>query len=109
MPTYHGLRLERVLASKQFRDGRFHNTAGVGPALQGSSTGVMREFFFGGRRRVPAAPLPIESPVAMWATPVSSGLRVTWLGHSTLLLEIDGVRILTDPVFAKRASPVPLV
>src|SRR4051812_11308967 len=110
MPVYKGLRLERVRASKQFRDGRFHNTTGVGPALQGSSTGVMREFFFGGRGRTPAAPLPVDNPLASWATPVSpSGLRVTWLGHSTLLLEVDGVRILTDPVFAKRASPVPLV
>jgi L-ascorbate metabolism protein UlaG (beta-lactamase superfamily) len=43
----------------------------------------------------------------LWAKPVSSsGLRVTWLGHSTLLLESDGVRILTDPVFGNRASPL---
>jgi L-ascorbate metabolism protein UlaG (beta-lactamase superfamily) len=32
-------------------------------------------------------------------------LRVTWLGHSCLIIEIDGKRILTDPVF-RRASPV---
>ena len=32
------------------------------------------------------------------------GLRVTWLGHSTALIEIDGVRILTDPVWGERAS-----
>jgi L-ascorbate metabolism protein UlaG (beta-lactamase superfamily) len=37
---------------------------------------------------------------------VSSGLRITWLGHSTLLLEVDGVTVLTDPVFGERASPV---
>lgn len=33
------------------------------------------------------------------------GLRVTWLGHSTVLIEIDGFRVLTDPVFSERASP----
>ncbi len=56
---------------------------------------------------MPQAPLPVESPLAAWATPVSSsGLRVTWLGHSTLLLEVDGLRVLTDPVFGERASPV---
>jgi L-ascorbate metabolism protein UlaG (beta-lactamase superfamily) len=38
--------------------------------------------------------------------PPASGLRVTWLGHSTLLIEIDGLRVLTDPVWGKRASPV---
>jgi L-ascorbate metabolism protein UlaG (beta-lactamase superfamily) len=36
-------------------------------------------------------------------------LRVTWLGHSTLLIEIDGVRILTDPVWGPRASPSALL
>lgn len=35
----------------------------------------------------------------------ASGLRVTWLGHSTVLIEIDGFRVLTDPVFSERASP----
>ena len=38
----------------------------------------------------------------------SSGLRATWLGHSTVLLEIDGVRVLTDPVWGTRASPLRL-
>src|SRR5476651_1094325 len=32
-------------------------------------------------------------------------LRITWLGHSSLIIELDGKRILTDPVF-RRASPV---
>ncbi|QBY05860.1 MBL fold metallo-hydrolase [Thalassotalea sp. HSM 43] len=32
--------------------------------------------------------------------------QVTWLGHSTFLLQIDGVTILTDPIFSERASPV---
>lgn len=32
-------------------------------------------------------------------------LRVTWLGHSSLVLEIDGKRFLTDPVWYERASP----
>ena len=34
-----------------------------------------------------------------------SGLRVTWLGHSILFVEIDGRRFLVDPVFGERASP----
>lgn len=32
-------------------------------------------------------------------------LRVTWLGHSTLLLDVDGKRFLTDPLWYRRASP----
>ena len=37
------------------------------------------------------------------------GLRVTWLGHATTLVELDGLVVLTDPVFSQRASPVQFV
>ena len=107
MAFLKGLRLERAQASKQFADGVFHNTAPVRAGLKGNPLPVMGEFFFGGKARQPPGPLPVESPLAAWAQPVSSsGLRITWLGHSTTLLEIDGVRVLTDPVFGLRASPV---
>ena len=32
-------------------------------------------------------------------------LTVTWLGHASALVELDGTRILTDPVFSQRCSP----
>jgi L-ascorbate metabolism protein UlaG (beta-lactamase superfamily) len=32
-------------------------------------------------------------------------MRVTWMGHSSMLVEIDGVRVLVDPVWDERASP----
>jgi L-ascorbate metabolism protein UlaG (beta-lactamase superfamily) len=107
MVALHGLRRERALGSRQFRDGGFRNTANVGPSLSGPSLPIIGEFFFGGRARVPPGPLPMASPLEAWASPVSSsGLRITWLGHSTMLIESDGVRVLTDPVFGERASPV---
>ena len=37
------------------------------------------------------------------------GLHVTWLGHSSFLMQIDGVRILLDPVFSNNVSPIPLI
>ena len=64
------------------------------------------EFVFGGeKRRVPQAPLPSEDPRERWQKQADSGLRATWLGHSTVLLEVDGLRVLTDPVWGLRASP----
>jgi L-ascorbate metabolism protein UlaG (beta-lactamase superfamily) len=106
MSLLSGLRLERARSSKQFHDGRFRNTAPITSGLSGNPLPIMGEFFFGGSQRVPRAPLPLESPLSAWTTPVESGLRITWLGHSTMLLESDGVRVLTDPVFGERASPV---
>jgi len=104
MSTAQHSRRDRIQASRQFRDGKFRNTSGVGPDLQGGSTmSVMREFFFGGAKRVPRITIPVESPLTAWATPAPTGLRVTWLGHSSLLLEIDGFRALVDPVFGRFA------
>jgi L-ascorbate metabolism protein UlaG (beta-lactamase superfamily) len=77
----------------------------VGPGLKGNPLPILGEYFFGGGQRTPPGLLPSESPLQAWSRPAETGLRVTWLGHSTLLLELDGVRILTDPVWGQRASP----
>ena len=34
-----------------------------------------------------------------------AGLRVTWLGHATVMVEMDELILLTDPIFSARASP----
>src|SRR4029077_15314353 len=66
---------------------------------------TLREFLCNSDQRVPPAPLPAMDPLDGWRKRSASGLRVTWLGHSTLLIEIDGLRVLTDPVWGPRASP----
>jgi L-ascorbate metabolism protein UlaG (beta-lactamase superfamily) len=54
----------------------------------------------------PKLPLgPFVTDAKAYATPPSSGLRVTWFGHSASLIEIDGMRVLIDPVWEQRASP----
>ncbi len=61
-----------------------------------------------GVRRVPVRPLPAVSPLEVWRYKPGSGLRAAWLGHSTVLIEIDGVRVLTDPVWGLCASALTL-
>jgi L-ascorbate metabolism protein UlaG (beta-lactamase superfamily) len=102
------LRKERMIAAPNFVDGRFVNPSGRRPP-GGASLGVMKEFFFDGHKRVPRGALPMVSPIESWRERVRTGLRATWLGHSTTLLELDGARILTDPVWADRASPSSMV
>jgi L-ascorbate metabolism protein UlaG (beta-lactamase superfamily) len=109
MPKFTGRRLERIQASPQFHAGRFRNTGSMRPPMSGSSSSIMRELLFGGRKRIPRSPLPVESPLEVWSTTPETGLRVTWFGHSTVLIECDGVRILTDPVFGNHASPVSFI
>lgn len=104
-----GARKERIEASPRFREGAFRNTANVAPGLKkGTALQTMGEFLTGGQRRVPGAPLPSASPLEAWLKPPETGLRATWLGHSTVLLELDGRRVLTDPVWCERASPTQL-
>ena len=63
-------------------------------------------FFLDTASRSPSQPLgPFHTDPALYATSPQSGLRVTWFGHSSSLIEIDGQRILIDPVWDERASP----
>lgn len=68
-------------------------------------TAALKFFFGGSPNRIPDAPLPVVTRrQGEFDVPPASGLRVTWFGHSTMLLEISGRRILIDPVWSDRAS-----
>ena len=68
---------------------------------------VLPQYLANTEERVPYGRLgPFQTDPAAYATEPESGLRVTWFGHSSTLVEIDGVRILIDPVWDERASPV---
>ena len=102
-----GARLERIQASPRWSGAAFRNLYPIPPGLRDTSGPkvTLSEFLCGGERRVPRAPLPSLNPTDAWAKPPDTGLRATWLGHSTVLIEIDGLRVLTDPVWGPRASP----
>ncbi|WP_408055469.1 MBL fold metallo-hydrolase [Streptomyces radicis] len=101
-----GERLERVRRSPQYRDGAFRNERPVRMAGFGDALSMVRDFARRGERlrRTPARPVPLARPAAPTDVP-ASGLRLTWLGHASVLAEIDGHRVLFDPVFGKRCSP----
>ena len=101
-----GERLQRMQRSPRFRDGAFENAVPTTKLLPGSVGRMMKQRFGGDEQRYPPGPLPmIRASRDAFATPPASGVRATWLGHSTVLVEIDGVRVLTDPIWSDRASP----
>jgi L-ascorbate metabolism protein UlaG (beta-lactamase superfamily) len=64
-------------------------------------------YFRNKEEREPKQPLgPFYTDKRSYEREPASGLRVTWFGHSSELVEIDGVRVLIDPVWDKRAAPV---
>ncbi|CAN5268693.1 MBL fold metallo-hydrolase [soil metagenome] len=59
------------------------------------------------RRSAPKTVWPKTVPIApVLPEPRVAGLRVTMVGHATLLIQIAGMNILTDPVWSPRASPL---
>ena len=105
-----GERLARMQRSPNYRGGQFHNSDTTMYGMEGSPWASLKRWLFGSEQRHPPAPIPtVALTRASFATPPASGLRATWLGHSTVLVEIDGMRLLFDPVWSKRASPSSLV
>lgn len=96
-----GRRLERMEGSAQWRAGHFENPQPLVNSFWSSLTGLLD---------MSAHTSPAQPPPTVQAGPFAeapaSGLRVTWLGHSTSLIELDGLRVLTDPVWSERASPL---
>jgi L-ascorbate metabolism protein UlaG (beta-lactamase superfamily) len=88
--------------SDHFDGTHFFNPDGIEPL---GFRDLVRWQFGGGRARWPKS---VPSPFAP-AKPdlrVNGGdLRVTMVGHATLLVQVAGLNILTDPVWSERASP----
>ena len=102
-----GLRLERMRASPRWAGDGFRNRHPITPGLRDSALVMPStvDFLCAGQRRVGSGRLPVAHPLVAWRLPPETGLRATWLGQSTVLVELDGLRVLTDPVWGPVASP----
>ena len=105
--TPEGSRLERMKTSPMFKDGKFANNPDIPTLTPGASYWeVIKRQFFGSEQRHPPGEIPVVYPKAdTFISPPPAGLRAIWFGHATVLLEIDGLRILVDPVFSEKVSP----
>src|SRR3954468_427783 len=111
LPTALGASRRRlrptVVGSPQFSEGRFRNTMPT-PALAPANArdGLLRQWHEDRHKGLPGGPIPLVAP----ELPETAGdLAVTWFGHSSALLEVDGRRVLLDPVWGQRVSPSPLI
>ncbi|AJE87197.1 hypothetical protein SLNWT_6821 [Streptomyces albus] len=103
-----GERLARIRRSPHYADGSFQNPEPTRSGPSGSTLELARTYFRKQARllRLPAGEIPLHRPSrAELSAPPASGLRLTWTGHSTVLAEIDGARVLFDPVWGERCSP----
>jgi L-ascorbate metabolism protein UlaG (beta-lactamase superfamily) len=92
------------LDSLNFRRGKFTNQAPTAMKLDLQTViSILGDLMQGSPNRRPLGPIPIQP-----LTDGEQANQVTWFGHSTLLLELGGKRLLLDPVFSQTASPFPL-
>jgi L-ascorbate metabolism protein UlaG (beta-lactamase superfamily) len=104
--TLPGQHLERLQQSPQFINGRFENTP---PENTDLSLFNNFKLYSQGQIREPQFTIPVVQLEAnTLKTPPGKGLRTIWLGHATVLVELDGIRIMTDPVLSEVVSPVPV-
>ena len=104
-----GERLVRVQNSPNFKDGKFHNP--VETRMQTEDMPffkMLKEFFFVKGDRVPSNVIPTKK-FKTDSKKNNHSARITWLGHSTVLIEMAGKTILIDPVFSKRTSPISFI
>lgn len=100
-------RLTRIRASRHWADGQFINPVETNMMLKGETWNVFAAWLAKGRKGHPARSIPvIQREAASFSAVPEHDVRVTWMGHSSVMVEVDGARVLTDPVWSERASPV---
>jgi L-ascorbate metabolism protein UlaG (beta-lactamase superfamily) len=94
-----------ILSGSQKQGRKFLNPIPTDTGSIGKLIPILKEYINNKAENVPKQPLgPFYTDPSVFQTPPKSGLRITWVGHSSLLIEIDGKRILTDPVWSNRVS-----
>lgn len=106
--TPKGERLERILKSPNYDGTSFVNQHNVVLSFSFSDYMTMfKRLIFGDEQRNPDINIPVNRlTTADFSNADKDQLYVTWMGHSSVLLELDGRRILTDPVWSERTSPI---
>ncbi|MFJ8903388.1 MBL fold metallo-hydrolase [Streptomyces sp. NPDC102351] len=106
-----GARLARIRRSPHFENGVFRNPGGPARIRPTGSNRDLAKLYLdkdARSRRAPQGAIPVHpTTLADISRPPATGLRLTWAGHSSVLAEIDGQRVLFDPVWGERCSPFP--
>jgi len=95
----------KVVNSPNFKDGKFVNT---------EETTVMTKFkistlpeYFKNEGKVPDFSIPVERISSSVINKIDDSLmRITWFGHSTILLETEGKTVFIDPMLGMVPAPI---
>ncbi|RMA64556.1 MBL fold metallo-hydrolase [Ulvibacter antarcticus] len=104
-----GDRLKRIEKSEHYKDGKFHNLSETNVDGDINYIKTLGEYFTKGNK-VPDWSIPVKkiTPETISKT-ADSVTKITWFGHSALLLEMDGMKIFLDPMLGEVPAPHPLL
>ena len=102
-----GDRLERMRRSPQWAGDRFENQP---PQKTDTSLWKNLQAYLGDEVREPTFAIPVDrlDPATLTRPPAPDGLRAIWFGHASVLFEVDGMRVMVDPVLSEVVSPLPV-
>ncbi len=103
--TSNGERLNRIHHSPNYKDGSFQNQSFT-PVMAEDVSGftVLKDgLFHRSKRSKPTGTLPSKKINLKTLDPQKD--KLVWFGHSSYFMQIDGKRMLVDPVFSGHASP----
>lgn len=101
-----GERLELIKKSRNYRNGSFQNLSYTPDLTEGASIfSVMKEFLLNDNKsKKPSQKIPTIKTDLLQLDPTEN--TVVWFGHSSYFIQIDGKKILVDPVLSGSASPL---
>ncbi|MBW8360340.1 MAG: MBL fold metallo-hydrolase [Weeksellaceae bacterium] len=104
--TPTGKRLERIQNSSHYKDGKFNNLNNTPQLAEDTSMPeVMFRFLFGKKESLRPKQKFNFTKTELKRLPTDENVYI-WMGHSSYYMQIDGKKILVDPVFSGNASPV---
>ncbi len=100
-----GKRLEQIKKSPNYKNGQFQNMSKTPNLTEGVSYyKVIREFFFDKKINVQPKYIVPSVKTNLLSLDINKNVLV-WFGHSSYFIQVEGKRILVDPVFSGHASP----
>lgn len=103
LPT--GDQLEKIKASAHYDNGQFRNLSPTPDLTEGANLyNVLKEFLAKKERNIPTGSIP-SIKTDLHKLDRSKDILI-WFGHSSYFIQLDGKRILVDPVLSGAAAPV---
>lgn len=102
-----GEALERIQASPHYEGEQFVNLVETKMDMDGGKLWEVAQEYMSAEQTSPDGPLPVRFGAGTNTRSVAdTAIYLTWFGHSAVLLEMEGKRILLDPMLGEASSPV---